>query len=58
MTLAERAHLATRVRQEAADKRARQLHRLLAEGEGLKRAAHRVGVSDRTARRYRRERAG
>jgi hypothetical protein len=55
MTLAERARLATQIRQSAAAMRALRLRRLLDEGEGLKRAAHRVGVSIRTARRYRRQ---
>lgn len=52
MTLAERAHLATATRQCAAARRAERLRRLLNEGECLKRAAWRVGVSYRTAKRY------
>lgn len=52
MTLAERAHLATQVRQRKAAERAETLRVLLGEGECLKRAAHRVDVSYRTARRY------
>lgn len=51
-SLAERAHLATLTRQNAAAIRAAQLHLLLTDGECLKRAAWRVGVSYRTARRY------
>ncbi len=53
MTLAERARLATATRQEVAAQRADRLRRLLSDGEPLKRAAWRLGVSYRTARRYR-----
>jgi len=55
MTLAERAHLATQVRQNRAALRAERLRALIEHGECLKRAAFRVGVSYRTARRYRSE---
>lgn len=55
MTLAERARIATLTRQRAAQSRASHLRHLLASGECLKRAAWRVGVSYRTARRYRSE---
>lgn len=52
MTLAERARIATEARQEAARGRAQALRSLLQQGECLKRAAWRVGVSYRTAKRY------
>lgn len=52
MTLADRARIATDARQEAARKRAQALRSLLRQGECLKRAAWRVGVSYRTAKRY------
>ncbi|UKK84719.1 helix-turn-helix domain-containing protein [Sphingopyxis sp. BSN-002] len=53
MTLAERAHMATAVRVSARIARQRELSRLLAEGMPLKRAAHAVGWSYRSARRWR-----
>lgn len=52
MTLAERATLATQVRQDKAAARAAHLRQMMAQGECLKRAAYRVDVSYRTARRY------
>lgn len=53
MTLAERAHMATEARQARAALRAERLRAAIEQGECLKRAAARVGVSYRTARRYR-----
>lgn len=53
MTLAERAHMATKARQAARDAKARQLNALCASGMNLKRAAHVVGWSYRSARRWR-----
>ena len=58
MTLQERAKLATEVRQQRAIERASDLCRLLNEGEGIKRAAHRVGWSYRSARRWRQRMEG
>ena len=52
MTLAERAQLATQVRQRKAAKRASLVRQMIAEGECVKRAAYRAGVSYRTACRY------
>lgn len=52
MTLAERAQLATKARQDARDAKARQLNALCASGMNLKRAAHAVGWSYRSARRW------
>jgi len=57
MTLAERARMATAVRVEARIARQRELGRLLREGMNLKRAAHAVGWSYRSARRWRRREA-
>ena len=53
MTLAERAHMATAVRQAKRDQRGRQLDQLCGDGVSLKRAAHVVGWSYRSARRWR-----
>lgn len=53
MTLRERGHLGNEAMRRQAAVRAAELRRLLTEGECLKRAAFRVGVSYRTARRYR-----
>lgn len=44
--------LPNRVRMTRAQQRRRELDRLLREGECIKRAAYRVGISHRTARRY------
>ncbi len=52
MTLADRARITTETRQKAARERAQALQSLLRQGECLKRAAWSVGVSYRTARRY------
>lgn len=52
MTLAERARMATAVRQQRRIARQRQLNELLAGGVNLKRAAHMVGWSYRSARRW------
>jgi hypothetical protein len=53
MTHAERFQMATVVRQQKAAARSEMLHIILSEGECLKRAAWRVGISERTAKRYR-----
>ncbi len=53
MTLQERAKLATEARTRRAAERAEALHRLTERGEMVKRAAYSVGVSARTASRYR-----
>ena len=55
MTLAERATLGRQVHQQIARKRADALRQEIEQGEGIKRAAWRVGVSYRTACRYRRQ---
>jgi hypothetical protein len=55
MTLAERARLATAVRQQKRLARQRELQQLCAAGMNLKRAAHAVGWSYRSARRWRRQ---
>lgn len=52
MTLAERARMATAVRQQRRIARQRQLNELCAAGVNLKRAAHMVGWSYRSARRW------
>jgi molybdenum-dependent DNA-binding transcriptional regulator ModE len=54
MTLRERASLATAVRIRRADERAATLLMLMRQGECMKRAAWKAGVSYRTARRYKR----
>lgn len=53
MTLSERARMATAVRQQRRIARQRQLNELCASGMNLKRAAHMVGWSYRSARRWR-----
>lgn len=53
MTLAERARMATAVRQQRRIERQRQLNELCAAGMNLKRAADAVGWSYRSARRWR-----
>lgn len=53
MDLSERGKIGNAVMAQQAAERAEQLRRHLEEGEAFKRAAHRVGVSVRTARRYR-----
>lgn len=58
MTLAERAQLATLASQRKAVGRAVRLCWLLDEGVGLKRAAHRVGWSYRSATRWKRRMEG
>jgi len=57
LSLAERAKLATEVRQRKAQTRAASVRTMLAEGEGIKRAAYRAGVAYRTACRYVEDRA-
>ena len=52
MTLAERARMATAVRQQKRIDRQRQLNELLSGGVNLKRAAAAVGWSYRSARRW------
>lgn len=52
MTLAERARMATAVRQRRRIDRQRQLNELCAAGMNLKRAAAAVGWSYRSARRW------
>ena len=52
LSLAERAKMATEVRQRKAQTRAASVRTMLAEGECLKRAAWRAGVGYRTAKRY------
>jgi hypothetical protein len=53
MTLRERGKLGNAAIARAAAERAERMRLLLSQGECLKRAAWRVGVSYRTARRYR-----
>lgn len=53
MTLRERARLATEARQRKAQTRATQMCRLVDQGAQVKGAAYLVGVSQRTATRYR-----
>ncbi len=53
MTLRERATLATKARQRRASERAGEMRAMVDQGACLKRAAHEVGVSYRTAKRYR-----
>ncbi len=53
MTLRERGKLGNRALAEKAAMRAETLRSLLAEGEGLKRAAWKAGMAERTARRWR-----
>ncbi len=53
MTLRERSVLGNAVVAAKAAERAETLRQLVEQGEGFKRAAHRVGVAMRTARRYR-----
>lgn len=57
MTLAERATMATAVRQQKRIERQRQLKQLCAGGMNLQRAAHAVGWSYRSARRWHRREA-
>lgn len=57
VTLAQRAILATAVRVRRTDERAEAMRLLMMQGECMKRAAWRVGVSYRTARRYKRRAA-
>lgn len=57
MTLAERARMATAVRQQRRIARQLQLNELCAAGVNLKRAAHMVGWSYRSARRWHRREA-
>ncbi len=52
MTLAERARMATAVRQQRRIARQRKLNELLAGGVNLKRAAAAVGWSYRSAKRW------
>ena len=52
MTLAERAQLATAARVQRRIEKQRLLRVLLADGECLARAAHKVGWSYRSARRW------
>lgn len=53
MTLQERGKLGNEAMRQAALERARRLRDMLERGECLKRAAHHVGISYRTAKRYR-----
>ena len=53
MTLHERSRRGAAVRAQQAAMRAETLRRLLEDGEHIKRAAWKAGVSHRTARRYR-----
>jgi transposase len=53
MTLHERSRLGAAAQAQRAAERAETLRRLMKDGEAFKRAAHKVGVSVRTARRYR-----
>ncbi len=53
MPLRERSALGNAVVAQRAAERADTLRRLVEQGEGFKRAAARVGVAVRTARRYR-----
>ncbi len=53
MTLAERARMATAVRQQRRIERQRQLNELCAAGVHIKQAAYAVGWSHRSARRWR-----
>ena len=53
MTKRECARKGLQVRQQKARQRAAQMLLLIEQGECVKRAAYRVGVSDRTASRYR-----
>lgn len=55
MTLAERARMATAVRQQKRLARQRQLQELCAAGMNLQRAAHAVGWSYRSAKRWHRQ---
>lgn len=57
MTLAERATMATAVRQQKRIARQRQLKQLCAGGMSLQRAAYAVGWSYRSARRWHRREA-
>lgn len=52
MTLQERGKLGNAAMAQRAAERAQRLLEAVREGECLKRAAHRTGVSYRTARRY------
>lgn len=58
MTLSERATMATAVRQQKRIERQRQLTEHLSAGMTLQRAAHAVGWSYRSARRWRKREAG
>ena len=53
MTKRECARKGLQIRQQKARQRAAQMLLLIEQGECVKRAAYRVGVSDRTASRYR-----
>lgn len=57
MTLAERAQMATAVRQAKRINRQRQLNELCSAGMNLQSAAHAVGWSYRSARRWHRREA-
>lgn len=56
MTLAERSRLATARRQQRADFKARQIQALIADGMRPWRAARKLGLPERTARRLRNRR--